>query len=362
VNGIATFTNVLINNAGNGYTVTASSTGLTTATSNAFNVLPPPDNMLILTQPTSATQGQPVSPQPVVRLTRQGNSLSLAGVTVTASIVPAVAPSLNPIKPPTLGRARASRGAQRTSANSMAPLAITNATAVTDANGVATFTNLTVTGTGDYFRIAFDASGPGFAITATTPDLFLTPGPAAGLVIDQGDNQTGATGAPLPNDIVVMLVDAGGNPTSTPATTVTFSTSTGSVTPTTFTINGASEGFAQATWTMPPTPGPATLTASATINGTPVSLTFHATASSTTPASLTPVAPISVLTVGATPTAGQYPAVRVRDASSNPIPNVTVTFYSSAGNCSVGSGYPVDVTTDAGGVAALTAGTLSLNT
>jgi len=38
VAGVATFSNLSINNAGNGYTLTASSTGLTGATSNAFNI------------------------------------------------------------------------------------------------------------------------------------------------------------------------------------------------------------------------------------------------------------------------------------------------------------------------------------
>src|SRR5206468_2022658 len=41
VNGVATFANVSINNPGTGYTLTASATGLTGATSNAFNVVAP---------------------------------------------------------------------------------------------------------------------------------------------------------------------------------------------------------------------------------------------------------------------------------------------------------------------------------
>src|SRR5207248_1897720 len=38
VNGVATFANETINNPGTGYTLTASATGLTGATSNAFNI------------------------------------------------------------------------------------------------------------------------------------------------------------------------------------------------------------------------------------------------------------------------------------------------------------------------------------
>src|SRR2546428_302840 len=41
VNGVATFANLSINNPGTGYTLTASATGLTGATSSAFNVVAP---------------------------------------------------------------------------------------------------------------------------------------------------------------------------------------------------------------------------------------------------------------------------------------------------------------------------------
>jgi len=42
VNGISTFNDLSINNGGTGYTLTASSSGVTGATSNAFNIIPPP--------------------------------------------------------------------------------------------------------------------------------------------------------------------------------------------------------------------------------------------------------------------------------------------------------------------------------
>jgi len=38
VNGVATFSNLSINKAGTGYTLSATSSGLTGATSNAFNI------------------------------------------------------------------------------------------------------------------------------------------------------------------------------------------------------------------------------------------------------------------------------------------------------------------------------------
>src|SRR5205807_163384 len=42
VNGVATFSNLSIDTAGTGYTLTASATGLTGATSSVFNVVGPP--------------------------------------------------------------------------------------------------------------------------------------------------------------------------------------------------------------------------------------------------------------------------------------------------------------------------------
>src|SRR5205814_9183084 len=52
VSGVATFSTLSINNAGNGYTLTASASGLTGTTSASFNITAPPaTNLAVTTQP-----------------------------------------------------------------------------------------------------------------------------------------------------------------------------------------------------------------------------------------------------------------------------------------------------------------------
>src|SRR5439155_3941519 len=57
VSGVATFSTLSINNAGTGYTLVASASGLTGATSTSFNITAPPPppatNLAFTTQPQS---------------------------------------------------------------------------------------------------------------------------------------------------------------------------------------------------------------------------------------------------------------------------------------------------------------------
>ncbi|MDG2535816.1 Ig-like domain-containing protein [Sphingomonas sp. HITSZ_GF] len=55
--GVATFTGLSINKVGTGYTLSASSSGLTGATSNAFNITPAAATRFTVSAPASATQG-----------------------------------------------------------------------------------------------------------------------------------------------------------------------------------------------------------------------------------------------------------------------------------------------------------------
>src|SRR5436190_1076632 len=62
VSGVATFSTLSINNAGTGYTLTASASGLTGETSTSFNITAPPSppatNLAFTTQPQSTQAGQ----------------------------------------------------------------------------------------------------------------------------------------------------------------------------------------------------------------------------------------------------------------------------------------------------------------
>src|SRR5438034_583091 len=77
VSGVATFSTLSINNAGNGYTLVASASGLTGTTSASFNITTPPaTNLAFTTQPQTTQAGQTM---PVVRVTARDAS----GNTVT---------------------------------------------------------------------------------------------------------------------------------------------------------------------------------------------------------------------------------------------------------------------------------------
>src|SRR5436190_2184361 len=69
VSGVATFSTLSINNAGNGYTLLASASGLTGTTSASFNITAPPaTNLAFTTQPQSTQAGQTM---PAVRARRR---------------------------------------------------------------------------------------------------------------------------------------------------------------------------------------------------------------------------------------------------------------------------------------------------
>jgi hypothetical protein len=63
VNGVATFSDLALNQIGDGYTLTASASGLTAATSATFNITTEPAAVLAFSvQPTNTTAGTPITP------------------------------------------------------------------------------------------------------------------------------------------------------------------------------------------------------------------------------------------------------------------------------------------------------------
>jgi WD40 repeat protein len=117
--GIATFSNLSLNNAGNGYTLVASMFNFTGATSNPFNILPQALTVAFLNNNARITAGQTVSPPPQVLVT---NSLGpVQGVTVTISLIASPCPGATGQGTPT---------------------------ATTNGFGIATFTNVSVSNGG----------------------------------------------------------------------------------------------------------------------------------------------------------------------------------------------------------------------
>jgi len=133
--GIATFPNLSVSNAGNGYTLVAAMLNFTGAASNAFNIAPLGVTITNISNNVRVTAGQPAAPPPQYRVT-DSSGIPIPNVTVTISLIASPCPGAT------------GQG---------------NLTATTDASGVATFPNATVSNGGWGYRALVSAAG------ATTP-------------------------------------------------------------------------------------------------------------------------------------------------------------------------------------------------
>ena len=134
--GVATFSGLGIAGSGN-HTVAFASAGLTGATSSTLSVAAA-TKLAMSTEPSGASTGQAFTTQPAVRLQTAANAnVFRSGITVTAA----------------LASGTGSLGG--------------TLTAQTNSSGIATFTNLSITGTGNH-SIQFTSSG----LTAVTSAVF----------------------------------------------------------------------------------------------------------------------------------------------------------------------------------------------
>jgi uncharacterized protein YjdB len=164
--GLATFTNLSITGSGS-YTLRFSATGLSSTVSNTISLgAGAPSKLSITTQPSStATSGSAFAQQPVIQLRDASNTaVSQSGVVITAAIA--------------------------TGAGSLD--GITSAT--TNTSGVATFSNLVITGSGAY-TVQFSA--PGLA-SATSTTITVSSG------------SSGGSAEPTPSGTIVLDWRAGG--------------------------------------------------------------------------------------------------------------------------------------------------------
>src|SRR5207302_816788 len=135
--GVASFTNLAITGAAGDRTLSFSATGLTAVTSRteAHTAGPPTRQNLTTRPPSTAPSGAAFAQQPVVQLRdASGNAVSQAHVTVTAAIATG------------------------------AVLPYTTLFRSTNGSGVASFTNLAITGAAGDRTLSFSATG----LTAVT--------------------------------------------------------------------------------------------------------------------------------------------------------------------------------------------------
>jgi len=184
VNGVATFTDLALTGiVDEPYVLGFASDGLTPTNSAAVFVDPgQATRLFIATQPSDTVQsGEPFPQQPTIQLRdASGNRVRQSGVVITAAI--------------------ASGGGLLSG-----PL-----TATTSQGGVATFTDLAISGTVGDHTLIFSAPG---LVSVTSDTITVTPGPPFGILLSGPSEATvDEPSAPF----TLTIVDSAGNPT--PAT------------------------------------------------------------------------------------------------------------------------------------------------
>ena len=198
-NGVATFDNLQINQPGSGYTLRATTGGLTAATSVAFTITAPPQQarrVAFTVQPSNTEVGSPITP-PIQVAARDdaGNVVTSFGGTITLAI------GSNP-----------GGGTLSGTTSSVA------------SNGVATFSGLRIDRAGNGYTLTAAASGlsgatsTSFSITATPPP---PPPPATQLAFTAQPSNTEA-GDVITPAIQVAARDAAGNVVTSFTGTITI--------------------------------------------------------------------------------------------------------------------------------------------
>jgi hypothetical protein len=195
VAGIASFNTLSIDQAGSGYTLVATRSGLTSATSAPFDITATLAPRLVFTVPPTATQaGIPINP--AVQVTARdaaGQTITTFTGDVTVAIPAGSGPS----------------GAT-----------LSGTTTVAAIDGVATFSDLSIDKRSNTYRLSATASG----LAGTTSALFsINPGPAAKLnwtvhpntatnPPPGSENDSTVAGQPFTPDLKVDVLDAFRNP------------------------------------------------------------------------------------------------------------------------------------------------------
>ncbi|MGE5102546.1 MAG: Ig-like domain-containing protein, partial [Deltaproteobacteria bacterium] len=211
VNGVAAFSDLTIDNAGNAFTLVASSGSAAPATSSPFSVSDPaPTAKLTIVAGDSqrAAAGSPVAIAPTVKVTDNGGN-PVAGVSVTLS--PSDGGSVIPSAP-----------------------------VVTDAAGIASLTSWTLGPHAGPQTLL--VSSPGYASVSIRANAFG--GPPVMLGITTQPSSATQSGVVLGVQPIIQLLDHFGNSTATSNLTVTVSVSSGTLAGTTSVVADPVTGVA----------------------------------------------------------------------------------------------------------------------
>ena len=171
-------------------------------------------------------------------------------------------------------------------------ITLSRATGTGTLGGTLTGTLLLGASTSTIAGVTYNKAETGVAVTATrTAGATLTAGTSAAftvvagaastLTLTSGNGQSGVTGAPLANPLVVTVSDANGNPVSGVSVTFAINTAPGGATGQSLSATGATtaaNGQASTVLTLGNLPGTYTVTAASTgLTGSPVTFTATST-------------------------------------------------------------------------------------
>ncbi len=324
--GVASFADLSVNKAGAGYTLAATASGLTGATSGAFTVTAAGATQLAITrQPAAAAQsGVALTTQPQLQLRdANGNDVAQGSVTVTAQV-----------------------------ATGPAGATLVNATATTNLSGLATFSGLALSGPVGSYTLRFVS---GALVPDTSTSIALSAGAAARLALVTQPSASVQNDVAFPQQPVVQLEDAAGNPVATSGTVITAAVATGGGTlggTLTATTSGGAAAFTN-------------LKITGTVGGRTLVFTAGTLASVTSGTVTVAAGAATQIAVNAgnhqaapagTPVT-MPPSVIVRDVSGNVVAGVAVTF--ALPGTSNGALTGASQSSDVGGVAQVASWTLS---
>lgn len=239
---------------------------------------------IVTPMPDTIQVGAVFAPQPVVRLRDQyGNNAAMAGVTIQAiTNSDYLAPP-----PPTLA-----------AGGIMYPGSAAGVdTAVTDANGVATFSGLAVTGTVGAEVMRFRPPTLG-GVTHALQNLTIVAGAPNSVIAVAGNGQTAFVDSTVAVAPQVLVVDFSGNPVAGVQVDFVVTGGGGSVTGGTAFTDSLGQA-AVGSWTLGSSPGPNTLEAQ--VSGVSAAV-FTATANPATPTIILELVGTNVVGVGRTAT------------------------------------------------------------
>ncbi|MGH7582966.1 MAG: beta strand repeat-containing protein [Gemmatimonadales bacterium] len=321
-NGAATFFNLSVTGSAGDRTLNFTAPAVTGVTSAAVTITTAATQLTMTTQPSAAAaSGAAFAQQPAVQLRDAGGIVvNQAGVSVTAAI------------------------------NSGGGVLGTTLTATTNASGVATFTDLSITGTVGSRTLAFSAAG---VTSATSNAVAITAGAATQLTITTEPSITAASGSAFALQPVLQLRDAAGNAVSSAGVTVNVMIASGGGT-----LGGATAVVTSAA-------GVATF-AGLSIRGTVGDRTLGFSASGLTGATSTTVTitpgAATHLTITTQPSANatsgvafaQQPAIQLNDADGNAVAQIGTVITAAIASGGGTLGGTLTATTNASGLATFT--------